>query len=141
MPTKTLLIIDGSNADYISLFKQVKTIKFNNERGEEEEEPLEVDQAAWEDINLSAYSDTGVVVDIRPSKNPSRSSKQVVSRYDLIHFFLISNRTCKPNFVLIRNAARGINGQDYRNLLFGFAYANIPTLNSLESVIWNLGIT
>ena len=32
----------------------------------------------------------------------------------------------------------GVAGQDYRNLLYGLAHSNIPTLNSIESMIMNL---
>jgi len=123
---KTLLIID-SKTDYFSAFKDVKSITYtDSETGDKKEEELKVDQASWEDIYLSAYSDTGIVVDLRAARVPIYGSPQC------------DNRTIKPDFVLIRNMVRGLPHQDFRNLLYGFAYAGIPTLNSIESIIWNL---
>lgn len=55
---KILLIID-SQKNYVSLFKDIKVITFVNERGEEEEDQLEVDQCGWDDMKLTSYSDSG----------------------------------------------------------------------------------
>lgn len=44
------------------------------------------------------------------------------------------SRTIKPDFLVIRNLVVGVNGHDYRNLLYGFMHANIPCVNSLESI-------
>jgi hypothetical protein len=41
---KTLLIIVEGTKDYFSLFSDVKTIQYQNERGETVEEELKVDQ-------------------------------------------------------------------------------------------------
>jgi hypothetical protein len=79
---KLLLIIDNTY-DYISLFKSIKSIKYYNDRGEEEEEALEVDQAGWEDISLSSYADTGIVASIKASKSPIHGSRQHEHRLEL----------------------------------------------------------
>lgn len=43
--------------------------------------------------------------------------------------------TFQPDFVLIRSEVRGVEiSQDYRNLLYGMMFANVPTLNSLHSI-------
>jgi uncharacterized protein YfaQ (DUF2300 family) len=57
---KVLLIID-SLKNYVSLFKDIKVITFLNERGEEEEDQLEVDQCGWEDMKITSYSDSGAL--------------------------------------------------------------------------------
>jgi len=44
------------------------------------------------------------------------------------------NRTCSPDFILVRKLVRGLNEyQDYSSVLFGLLFAGIPAINSLES--------
>lgn len=40
-----------------------------------------------------------------------------------------------PDFLLVRNQCRGVGRHDYRNVLYGFAHANIPCINSIDSLI------
>ena len=42
-------------------------------------------------------------------------------------------RSFKPDFLLIRQNVRDAE-EDYRNILLGFQYGNIPSVNSLESI-------
>ena len=42
-------------------------------------------------------------------------------------------RSFKPDFLLVRQNPRDAN-EDHRNLLYGFQYGNIPSVNSLESI-------
>jgi glutathione synthase/RimK-type ligase-like ATP-grasp enzyme len=84
---------------------------------------VEVEWASWDDIRLTSYSDSGAVVDIINS-SPEMSGTNASARV----------RTIQPDFLLIRGAAQGVYGQDYRNLLVGFMHAGLPSINSLESL-------
>ena len=42
-------------------------------------------------------------------------------------------RSFRPDFLLVRQNMRDAK-DDYRNLLLGFKYGNIPSVNSLESI-------
>ena len=42
-------------------------------------------------------------------------------------------RSFRPDFLLVRQNLRDAK-DDYRNLLLGFKYGNIPSVNSLESI-------
>ena len=44
-----------------------------------------------------------------------------------------SFRSFKPDFLLVRQNLRDAN-EDYRNLLLGFKYNDIPSINSLDSI-------
>ena len=48
-------------------------------------------------------------------------------------------RSFRPDFLLVRQNLRDAN-EDYRNLLLGFKYGNIPSVNSLDS-IYNFQVT
>ena len=44
-------------------------------------------------------------------------------------------QTIRPDFVLVRNEARGATHvDDWRNVLFGLMYAQVPAVNSLDSI-------
>jgi len=123
---KRLLIVE-STANYLSLFHNIKTIKYTNEVGEEVEEELDVDQASWEDISLSSHSESGVFVHLKPARIPLLRSKQD------------DYRAFKVDFLLIRGVVNGLPNRDsYKNLLFGFQHSNVSSVNSIQSVIWNL---
>jgi glutathione synthase/RimK-type ligase-like ATP-grasp enzyme len=62
-------------------------------------------------------------VDLFKAKNPIPNSPQK------------NSRTIQPDFLLIRNLCYGVANADYRNILYGFAHANIPSINSIESLI------
>jgi len=55
----------------------------------------------------------------------------------LLNFF----RTFKPDFLLVRQNLRDAN-EDYRGLLLGFQYGEVPSVNTLESIynfqVWNV---
>ncbi|KAH3759644.1 synapsin II [Pelomyxa schiedti] len=76
-------------------------------------DPVQVEWAPWEEITLVSYGDSNSVL--------------VTTR---------NNKGFSPDFLLVRSAARGIHGQDYRNLLYGFAFVGVPSINSLESLYW-----
>jgi len=89
--------------------------------------PIRVEQAEWDDISLVVYGDSNsVVTDLRAAKRPLPDSPQN------------KQRVVTVNFVLMRSVTRGIHNQDSRNLLFGFAHANVPCVNSIESLLMAL---
>lgn len=44
----------------------------------------------------------------------------------------------KVDFILFRSVARNLYHQDSRNLLYAFYHADIPSVNNIESIIFNL---
>ncbi|XP_072174058.1 synapsin-3-like [Diadema setosum] len=108
---KTLLVIDDPHTDWAKYFKG-KLI-----HGEFE---IKVEQCEFSELNLAAYSDAGVTIDMRGI----RQGQRVV-------------RTFKPDFVLVRQHARSMEVQeDWRNLVIGFQYGNVPSVNSWH-VVYN----
>lgn len=78
-----------------------------------------VEQVGWNEFNLTAYAGEGVLVDIYPTG----------SKHGRVGTF-------KPDMLLVRNVVRGVRpDQDARNLLYGFRYAGIPCVNSIESIL------
>ena len=72
---------------------------------------IEVHQAGWENITLTAYSDT---------------RKPVVT---------IRSRNIQPDFIMIRELCRRIRpGCGYENILHAFMVAQTPAINSLHSI-------
>ncbi len=45
----------------------------------------------------------------------------------------LPHRSFKPDFLLVRQNLRDAS-EDHRNLLLGFQYAQVPSVNSLESI-------
>eukprot|EP00026_Physarum_polycephalum_P009568 Phypoly_transcript_09696.p1 GENE.Phypoly_transcript_09696~~Phypoly_transcript_09696.p1 ORF type:complete len:325 (+),score=46.13 Phypoly_transcript_09696:161-1135(+) len=83
--------------------------------------PFRVEQADWEDIALTAYPNNSAFLDIQPSRRP------------LPNTTMDKFRTIRPDIVLIRASVMTIN-YNQKNILYGFKFAGIPAVNSLESV-------
>ncbi|KAK3743913.1 hypothetical protein RRG08_054799 [Elysia crispata] len=103
---KTLLVIDDQHTDWSKYFRGKKLFG---------DWDVRVEQAEFHELNLAAYSDTGAMVDIQVIRGGSK----VV-------------RSFKPDFLLIRQHVRDAH-QDWRNLLLGFKYGAIPSVNSLTA--------
>ncbi|GIZ02650.1 synapsin [Caerostris extrusa] len=69
-------------------------------------------KAEFKDINLSVNNDSGAVVSM------------IVNR----------NGTKVVRLLLIRQHVRDAGTEDYRNLLLGFKYGGVPSVNSLHSL-------
>jgi len=80
-----------------------------------------IEQAEWEDMGLTAYSNNKVYIDIQPSRKPLPNTR--MNKF----------RTVSPYFVIIRQSTLTIY-HDHRNLLYGLKYAGVPSVNTLESV-------
>lgn len=101
--SKLLFVISGNQENYFEIFKVVNSIG---------DLKFEIDQASWEDISFTVYTNdltkNGIILNIFPSKTPIKGTPQE------------KKRTIKPDFLLIRNIVHGNKGYDYRNLLYGF---------------------
>ena len=74
-----------------------------------------MEQAEFKELSVAATVDGGVLASVKTSGN------KVV-------------RTFKPDFTLIRQNVRDAPHEDYKNILLGFQYGNVPSVNSLESI-------
>lgn len=120
----TLMVIQADDYDWAEIFKG-KCLR--NGR------PIRVIQTGWTNFQVHAdtYSKTGICVEVR-SVDPNRSIKTgcaVQSRSEKV-------TTVHPDFLLIRNQVRTPDF-DGRNLLNGFMFADVPSINSLESILLN----
>ncbi|XP_029197265.1 synapsin-2-like isoform X2 [Acropora muricata] len=107
---KILLVIDSPDTDWAKIFKGRKLHGGVYD--------VRVEQAEFGDLNLASYSDSGTMVDIQVY----REGTVVV-------------RSFRPDFVLIRQSVRGIGPrEDYRNILLGLQFGNVPSINSLTSI-------
>jgi len=77
---------------------------------------IRVEQAEFKDITVSATTQAGVVVTISEDRSRGRVA-----------------RNFKPDFLLIRQNLKDAT-EDYKNVLLGFQYGGIPSINSLKSI-------
>ncbi|MFX0093578.1 MAG: hypothetical protein ACFFBD_17635, partial [Candidatus Hodarchaeota archaeon] len=111
---KTLLIIDDDKNNWYEIFKD--TMGLDNE-------DLKIEQSQFDRIKLTAYSDSGVVCNVFPARNPIPETS------------MEKKRLIKPDFLLVRSVIKGVSASnDYKNLLYGFKFANISSVNSLDSI-------
>ncbi|XP_021341161.1 synapsin-like isoform X1 [Mizuhopecten yessoensis] len=104
---KTLLVVDDHHTDWSKYFRGRKIFG---------DWDIRVEQAEFSELNLASYTDTGTMVDIQILRNGTK----VV-------------RSFKPDFLLIRQNVRDAT-EDWKNLLIGFQYGGIPSVNSLHSI-------
>ena len=103
---KVLFVIGDTSVDWSRYFRNRKLVDFE----------IRVEQAEFKEINMSAYTDSGVMIDILVERNGSKMIKSF-----------------KPDFLLIREHPKNID-KDWRHLLIGLKYGGVPSLNSLESI-------
>lgn len=103
----TLLVIDDANTDWSKYFRG---------RRVHTDWDIRVEQAEFSEMTVTANTETGVTASIIMAKSGSK----VV-------------RSFKPDFLLVRQNLRDAN-EDYRNLLLGFKYGDIPSVNTLDSI-------
>lgn len=103
----TLLVIDDANTDWSKYFR--------GRRLHGGEYDVKVEQAEFKELSVAATVDGGVLASVKTPGN------KVV-------------RTFKPDFTLIRQNVRDAPHEDYKNILLGFQYGNVPSVNSLESI-------
>jgi len=103
----TLLVIDDANTDWSKYFRGKRI------HGDYD---IRVEQAEFRELSVNSSTETGVTASIILAK----SGNKVV-------------RSFKPDFLLVRQNVRDAE-DDYRSILLGFQYGNIPSVNSLESI-------
>jgi hypothetical protein len=120
----TLLVISANNDNYYRVFEQV--LEEYNDHPILSSFTIKVEQAAFDEVQVISYSDSGVIVELQQSRQPIPNTKQD------------THRTIKPNFVLIRNIAYGPHDSDFRNVIYGLMHGQIGSVNSLESIYCSL---
>ena len=90
--------------------------------------PLQIEQTLWTDIDVQASSskDNALMVHINASSYPIPGTNQ--------H----KNRCIKPDFICIRNFPTDIHDNSFKNLLYGFMFSNIPSINNLKSIFFGM---
>jgi len=77
---------------------------------------IRVEQAEFKELSLTANAETGTTVSMAVFRNGTK----VV-------------RSFRPDFVLIRQNLRDA-GEDNKNLLLGFKFGGVPSINSLHAI-------
>lgn len=86
--------------------------------------PIQVEMAAWKDIEVTSFSDGGTTVAIRGDLSKAIPNTSMCS----------TSRTVIPDLCLIRSACFGIEGMDWRNQFIGLMCGNVPSINSFDSL-------
>lgn len=105
---KKVLIIDHNRHNWFETFEHTKLSNG---------EYVQIDQASVNNINFIGKTNGDCVFELNPDDHPIPFSTQD------------TYRKFKPDLVLVKK----IN----KNLLFGLQYANIPVINSIESIYMN----
>jgi len=118
-PVRQLVVIDGDIMhDWVEMFKG-KTLPDGS--------TIRVVQASWIETGVTVYNEGGCMMRIAPV----RESEGQIKRPDSL--------TVKPDFLLVRNQVRGPTpNSDKRNVLYGLMNANIPSINTLQSLYMDL---
>jgi len=103
----TLLVIDDANTDWSKYFRGKRI------HGDYD---IRVEQAEFKELSVNCNTEAGVTASIILAK----SGNKVV-------------RSFKPDFLLVRQNVRDID-EDHRNILLGFQYGNLPSVNTLDSI-------
>lgn len=114
----TLLVIQGDDYDWPTIFQGQRL---------RDGRPLRVVQTGWNDINVHAdtYSNVGLCVDILRCAATATTTQTT----NTTRCF-----TIQPDFVLVRNEVKTPNF-DGRSRLNGLLFADLPGVNSLESIL------
>ena len=85
------------------------------------DQSIQVEQATWSEIKSICIENNQAYVNITPSVRPHIGTSQERSR------------TIIPDFILMRSVCRSIKPLDDRHKLYALQYANLPSVNSLQS--------
>lgn len=103
----TLLIIANQNVDWQKWFRGKKI---------HTDWDVRVEQCQFADLAITANTQHGISVGILSQKAGSRNVTPI-----------------KPDFLLIRQDPRDA-GEDFKSVLLGFQYGQVPSINSLQSI-------
>jgi len=109
--TKTLLCIDGG----VDWYAKFKNQKLNN--GSD----LKVEVAQWKSVHVESSTDGNLKVLLLRAEDPIASAQK-------------EDREITPDFLLIRNFPNDLHDTNFKNMVIGFMFANIPSVNTVESV-------
>jgi glutathione synthase/RimK-type ligase-like ATP-grasp enzyme len=114
----TLLVLQADGYDWPALLKGAKL---------RDGRAIRVVQTGWEDITVHAdtYSSAKLCVEVDKLAKSASAPETGVFR---------NSMTVQPDFLLVRNEVKTPNF-DGRNVLNGFLFADIPAMNSLESIL------
>eukprot|EP00747_Dinoflagellata_sp_TGD_P165436 gnl/TRDRNA2_/TRDRNA2_186701_c0_seq1.p1 gnl/TRDRNA2_/TRDRNA2_186701_c0~~gnl/TRDRNA2_/TRDRNA2_186701_c0_seq1.p1 ORF type:complete len:340 (+),score=53.44 gnl/TRDRNA2_/TRDRNA2_186701_c0_seq1:58-1077(+) len=114
----TLLVLQGDDYDWPAIFRDAT---LNDGRR------VHVVQTTWADINVhvDTYTSAGLCVDVIKAATCASVPPGVTSRFPC---------TLQPDFVLVRNEVKTPNF-DGKGLLNGLIFADVPAVNSLESIL------
>lgn len=121
---KNLLVIDYGTANWYTIsHNQFSHFRYEIFKGAKlsSGETIRVEQAAWKDIVLTSCSEKGAIVELQGSPDP-------------VFYQQKNTRSMKVDFLLVRNFSAGLHGENFRNILYGFMFANVPSVNSLQSI-------
>mmetsp|Transcript_42712 Transcript_42712/g.70466 ORF Transcript_42712/g.70466 Transcript_42712/m.70466 type:complete len:366 (+) Transcript_42712:23-1120(+) len=115
---KTILIIDFQT----NWYRQFKDAALADGT------PLIIEQTLWTyiDIESSSNSNEKLIVDVQPNSTPIPFTSQSKARQ------------ISPDFVLIRNFPTDIHGNDFKNLLFGFMFSGVPSMNNWNAIFYGM---
>ncbi|ETO26152.1 hypothetical protein RFI_10985, partial [Reticulomyxa filosa] len=85
-------------------------------------EEVKVEQATWQEVSLTAYHDSGLVVTLAPAKSPHENAPDD------------KQRTCKPDFILFRTLSQHIQELTHKNFLYAVQFSNVATMNSTQAL-------
>jgi len=108
---KVLLVLDYS-ANWYNIIGSRRT-----QAGDK----IRVEQCEWKDIHVEASSEHGMLVHIKKSEEPLHSAQN-------------KDRITPPDCVLVRNFPADIHDNSFKNMVVAFLFANIPAINSIESI-------
>jgi hypothetical protein len=124
--TKNVLVIDSEKHDWDSLFEKVEHDHFQ----------FVVEQCLWKDIqSVTSYNE--------------RDSKKYNKRICMVQIqgsptapkkHRTQTRNFQPDFVIVRKLVNGlkIKSEDWTHHLQGFLHAQVPSINSFQSIYMNL---
>ncbi|ETO12671.1 synapsin [Reticulomyxa filosa] len=86
--------------------------------------PIVVEQAAWNDVTITSFSDKECVCTLKRPSQPIANTPQEQK----------GSRMFTPNYLLLRSFCNAIStGGDHRSILFGFMHAQLPSINRSQS--------
>jgi hypothetical protein len=113
--TKILLCIDYQTNWYEAFAKNPTKLATG--------EKIIIEQCLWSQMSLYSSSSAGCYIYLQPEKLSPLSVSQA------------EPRIVRPDFLLIRNFPTGLHEENFQNILIGCSFANVPAVNSLQSVL------
>ncbi|KAL0480727.1 Syn2, partial [Acrasis kona] len=120
-----VLVIDANDVDWDKLFADANHQKYD----------FKVEQCMWRDIqSVTSYNE------YKKDKNTRRCLVQLKGVLNAYNTTRRNTRTFQPDFAIVRKLVIGLKSksEDYTVHLQGFLHAQVPAVNSFESVYMNL---